>query len=425
MRSPRDTINARIGRVEFTFLISMIMAVVALAIDVLLPAFADMRVDFALPSDSNALAPIVTFFFLGLALGQLLWGPLSDALGRKRILYAGLAVYVAAALAAVFAPSLGVVFALRFIGGVGAAGPRVVALSVVRDTFEGEAMARVMSYIMSIFILVPIIAPSIGSLALVVGSWQLVFVIIAAFGIAVGLWSLRLPETLDPSQRIPLNFKRLSAAGAAVVTSRFAMSLTLAQTALFGFFASYLASSQLIVDDVFDLEAWFPLIVGGSAALIGIGMLVNTRLLNVMSMRIILRGVFITYVVAASALVVVAVLTDGHPSLLAFLVALCPMLFAHALLIPNLNAAALVPMGAIAGTAAAIIGTISTLGGAVIGALIDSTYNGTITPLAVSALVAALTALGLFRWADSVWDSTVSVEPSVVEAESRPGLPPS
>jgi DHA1 family bicyclomycin/chloramphenicol resistance-like MFS transporter len=403
----------------------MIMAVVALAIDVMLPAFADMRVDFALPSDSNALAPIVTFFFLGLALGQLFWGPLSDALGRKRILYAGLVVYVAAALAAVFAPSLAIVFALRFVGGLGAAGPRVVALSVVRDTFEGEAMAKVMSYVMSIFVLIPIVAPSIGSVALVAGSWHLVFVIIAAFGIGVGLWSIRLPESLHPSRRIPLNFNRLSAAAAVVVKSRFAMGLTLAQTALFGFFASYIASSQLIIDDVFDLDAWFPLIFGASAALVGIGMLANTRLLNVMSMRIILRGVFITYVGAASALVAVAILTDGHPSLLAYLVALGPMLFAHALLIPNLNAAALVPMGAIAGTASAIIGTISTLGGAILGALIDSTYNGTITPLAVSALAAAVIALGLFRWADAVWDSTVSVEPSVVEAESRPGLPPS
>jgi DHA1 family bicyclomycin/chloramphenicol resistance-like MFS transporter len=306
-------------------------------------------------------------------------------------------VYVAAALAAVFAPSLAIVFALRFVGGLGAAGPRVVALSVVRDTFEGEAMAKVMSYVMSIFVLIPIVAPSIGSVALVAGSWHLVFVIIAAFGIGVGLWSIRLPESLHPTRRIPLNFNRLSAAAAVVVKSRFAMGLTLAQTALFGFFASYIASSQLIIDDVFDLDAWFPLIFGASAALVGIGMLANTRLLNVMSMRIILRGVFITYVGAASALVAVAILTDGHPSLLAYLVALGPMLFAHALLIPNLNAAALVPMGAIAGTAAAIIGTISTLGGAILGALIDSTYNGTITPLAVSALAAAVIALGLFR----------------------------
>jgi DHA1 family bicyclomycin/chloramphenicol resistance-like MFS transporter len=425
MSASRNTIESRLSRIEFTVLISMIMAAVALAIDVVLPAFGDMRGHFELASDSNALAPLVTFFFLGLALGQPFWGPLSDSLGRKPILYAGLVVYVAAAVAAVFAPNLTVLFILRFIGGFGAAGSRVVALSVVRDAYEGEAMAKVMSYVLSIFVLIPIVAPSIGSLVLTIGTWRMVFMVIAAFGVGVGVWSLRLPETLEPQRRIPLNFGRLVAAAGVVLRSRFAMGLTLAQTALFGFFASFIASSQLIIDDVFGLDAWFPLIFGGSAALVGIGMLANTRLLNVMSMRAILRVVFVSYVGAAAVFVLVAVAFGGRPPLALYLLALSPMLFAHALLIPNLNAAALAPMGAIAGTAAAIIGTISTLGGAIIGAVIDRTFNGTITPLAVGALVAAIVALAVFRWADIVWETSVTSEPSLVEAESRPGLPPS
>jgi DHA1 family bicyclomycin/chloramphenicol resistance-like MFS transporter len=404
MSAARDVIEQKLGRVEFTFLISMIMAVVALAIDMMLPSFTELRMHFGLASDSNALAPIVTFFFIGLALGQPVWGPLSDALGRKRILYWGMSVYVAAAIAAVFAPSLGVLFALRFVGGLGAAGPRVVALSVVRDAYEGSAMAKVMSYVMAIFILVPLIA---------------------AFGVAVAVWSFRLPETLPVGRRLPLDFGRLLAAAGQVFSSRFAMGLTLAQTSIFAFFASYIASSQLIVDDVFGLGDWFPLIFGASAGVVGIGMLANTRLLDVVSMRTILRGVFSTYVTVAMALVIVAVSTGGRPALPLFLAVLAPILFAHALLIPNLNAAALVPMGSIAGTAAAVIGTVSTLGGAIVGAVIDRTYDGTITPLAIGCLVAAVIALALFLWAVGVWDEAIETEPSIVEAESRPGMPPS
>jgi DHA1 family bicyclomycin/chloramphenicol resistance-like MFS transporter len=399
----RQAIEQRLGRLEFTALISMVMAVVALAIDMMLPAFGDMRGHFGLAEDSNALAPIVTFFFIGLAMGQPVWGPLSDALGRKRILYTGLAIYVAAAAAAAFSPNLAVLFGLRLVGGFGAAGPRVVAQSIVRDAYEGAAMAKVLSYIMAIFILVPVIAPTIGTAVLALGTWQMVFVVIAAFGIGVGLWATRLPETLDPARRLPLDFRRLVAATARVARDRFTMGLTLAQSVLFGFFASYLATSQLLIDDVFGLSAWFPLIFGASAAIIGVGMILNTRLLGVASLRTILRGVFTTYVVATAAFLVLAIATDGTPPFAAFTVALVPILFAHALLIPNLNSAALAPMGAIAGTAAAVIGTVSTLGGALIGAVIDSRYDNTLLPLATAGAIAALTALGLFLWADRVW----------------------
>jgi DHA1 family bicyclomycin/chloramphenicol resistance-like MFS transporter len=301
-------------------------------------------------------------------------------------------------------------FVARFIGGVGAAGPRVVALGTVRDAFEGSAMAKVLSYIMAVFILVPIIAPAIGAGLLVISSWQAIFFAIALFGFAVGLWSARLPETLSPDRRIPLSFSKLWAAAGVVVSNRFVMGLTLAQTALFGFFASYLASSQLIFDDVFGLDSWFPLIFGLTAAVLGIGMLTNTRLLGVFSLRTILRGVFTTYVIASVALLGVSTATGGLPPVWLFLGLLAPMLFAHALLIPNLNSAALIPMGALAGTATAVVGTVSTFGGAVLGAVLDTTYNGTILPLTIGAALGALAAFVFFTWADRVWDVSVADE---------------
>jgi DHA1 family bicyclomycin/chloramphenicol resistance-like MFS transporter len=399
----RDTIDSRIGRVEFTLMISMIMAVVALAIDMMLPAFGTMRTEFGLASDSNAVAQIVTFFFLGLALGQPLFGPLSDALGRKTVLYIGLTVYVMASIGAAFAPSLTALLFLRFVAGFGAAGPRVVALSIVRDAYEGQEMAKVMSYVMAVFIVVPVVAPTLGAIILALGTWQMIFWFFAAFGIGVGLWTRRMPETLQPDKRLPLNFRRLTQATGTVLRSRFTMGLIFAQTALFAFFTSYLASSQLIIDDIFGLDPWFPIIFGGSAAVLGVGMLVNARLLNTVSLRSLLKRSFVGYGVAVVLFAGIAWVTGGEPPFWLFLASLIPILFGHALVIPNLNAAAMIPMGDLAGTAAAVAGTVTILGGASVGALIDASYDGTIIPLATAGLIGCFIAIAFFIWSERVW----------------------
>ena len=418
----RDTIESHLSRLKFTVMISMIMAVVALAIDMMLPAFGAMRSEFGLSADSNALAPIVTFFFLGLALGQPFWGPLSDALGRKRILYLGLAVYIVASIGAAFAPSLGVLLALRFIAGFGSAGPNVVARGIVRDAYEGQTMAKVMSYIMAVFLAVPVLAPTLGSIILTFGSWQMIFWFFAAFGLGVGLWTRQLPETLPASRRIPLDLKRLVQATGTVLRSRFTMGLIFAQTALFGFFTSYLASSQLMIDDIFGLDSWFPIIFGGSAAVIGLGMLANARLLNIVPLRSLIQRAYVGYGAATLSFAVIAWGTGGTPPFWLFLLGLTPILFSHALIIPNLNAAAMIPMGDIAGTAAAAIGTISILGGALVGAIIDISYNGTIIPLATAGVIGFAFSAGFFRWANRNWDAAVpqtdATEPTA-RAESQ------
>ena len=392
------------GRREFIVLMSMLMALTALAIDTMLPAFSDMRTDFGLVADSNQVALVITVFFLGIGLGQLAWGPLADALGRKRILWLGLGIYAIGALGGAVAPSLEVLLVWRFVSGLGAAGVRVVTLGSIRDRYHGDQMAKVLSYIMAVFILVPMMAPSLGAAVLTLGSWRWVFGFFALAALLTAAWSLRLPETLPRAKRIPLDLSDLVEALRAVVTSRFTMGFTLAQMATFGFFASYLASTQLIVEDVFDLAAWFPLIFGSLALVYGLATLLNARFIERVGLRRMLRLALGGYLVAATVFSVIAVASGGRPPFWLYVAGIVPVLLAHAFTLPNLNSAAMMPMSRVAGTAAAVIGAVATLGGAAIGAGIDAAYDSSITPIALASLVLVIVAFALARWSDAVWE---------------------
>jgi DHA1 family bicyclomycin/chloramphenicol resistance-like MFS transporter len=416
MNASRDLVERSLSRLEFTLMLSMTMAVVALAIDMILPALGDIRSDFGLPPDSNEVAGVITFLFLGLGIGQMFWGPISDAVGRKRILAIGLALYAVSGLIAAVAPTLELLLVARFLTGFAGAAPIAIARSVVRDVYEGSEMAHAMSFIMSIFILVPVVAPTLGSGVLLFASWEWIFVFTSVFGGVLYLWSFRLPETLSPDRRIPFRVGRLARAVRMVGTNRMTMSYTVAQAVVFGFFASYLASSQLIIEDIFDLDAWFPVIFGGTALLMGAVMLSNTKLLQRVELRPLLKTAFTIYLAGGIAMAAAMIATDGKPSFGLYLITLIPLLASHALLVPNLNAIAMIPMGAVAGTAAAVIGTIGTLGGAVIGALIDRAYDGSLIPFGVGAAVTGLVAYAFMLIADRAFRSEYETAEPVVAA---------
>lgn len=394
---------------------SATMASAALAIDMMLPAFPQMRDDFGLATDSNTVALVVTAFFVGLGLGQPVWGPLSDAIGRKPVLWIGLAVYGLSAAAAVFSPNLTVLLVLRVLGGFGAASLRVVAQSVIRDAFVGTEMAKVLSYIMAVFILVPIVAPAVGTAILATGSsWHGIFAFLTVFAAALGVWLTRLPETLPTERRMPLRWSSLGRAFQTVIGNRFVMSLTLAQAAGFGFFTSYLASSEIIISDVLGLQAWFPVIFGASAAMLGVGMLTNPRLLDRWGLRTVLRLGVVCYVTSMVLFGAVTLAFDGRPPVAAYALALAPVLVSQALTIPNLNSAAMVPMGRTAGTAAAVIGSLATLGGAFVSTVVSRAFDGTLYPLALTGMVAGIVALACWKYADSRWQVVTADDPGLL-----------
>jgi MFS transporter, DHA1 family, multidrug resistance protein len=391
---------AQLGPAEFTTLLAMAIALTALGIDLMLPLFPAMRSDLGLPEGSTAVGGLVTTYFLGLAVGQLLYGPLADRFGRKPALYLGFAVYGVGALAAALSPSLSWLLAARFVWGFGAAGPRVITLAIVRDTFEGERMSRAMSSIMAVFILVPVVAPSLGAAIGGIIGWRWLFGFCLLASVAVTLWTRRLAETLAPEHRLELRFGRIGRAARFVTGNRTTVGYALALTVLYGSFISWLGSAELVFGEVFERPELFPVLFGGLAAVMGIAVFTNGRIVERVGLRRLGHGVLVAYLVAASVLVALSLGSGGRPPMWAFLLAMAPVLCSHALLIPNFNTIAMEPMKSVAGTASAFIGAVQIAGGALLGALLDRTFDGTVLPLSLGFLTLAIVAAGLIVWAE-------------------------
>ncbi|MDH3607314.1 MAG: multidrug effflux MFS transporter [Acidimicrobiia bacterium] len=389
-----------IGNKQFTALLAAIMALGALGIDLMLPVFDEIRTHFGLAEDATDVAQIVTVYFLGMASGQIFYGPFADRYGRRPVLYVGLVIYAIAAVGSVVAPTLPLMLLSRFLWGVGAAGPRVMAVAVVRDVYSGDAMARAMSFIMAVFVTVPILAPSLGAGIAALGPWQLVFWFCALYALVVGVWSLRLEETLAPENRRELALQPVLAAAREVSTTRQTAGYTMAMVFLFGAFTSYLASSELIIGEIYGRPGLFPFIFGGVATGMGGAMLFNARIVERVGVHQTARLAVIGYSAIALVLLAVVFLTEGRPPFWVAIIGISAVLVMHATMIPNVNALALEPLGHMAGMASAVIGTVSLAGGALLGTLIDRNISGTITPLVVGMVVYGLIAAGWMTWAE-------------------------
>jgi DHA1 family bicyclomycin/chloramphenicol resistance-like MFS transporter len=393
--------RAAISLGEFVGLMATLTALAALTIDMVLPALpaigATLNVQRA---NDNQL--VVSLLFLGFGVGQLLYGPLSDAVGRKPAAYAGLTLFTVGCLLSLVSSTFPVMLAGRLLQGVGVAGPRTITLALVRDRFEGRAMARVMSLITVVFILCPIVAPAIGQIILGVYGWRAIFGVYLAIGLVATVWfGVRQEETLPSHRRMPFSLGRMLAAVREVVTHRRSIGYTVASGYVFGAFVGYLSSAQQILQQQYSLGNQFPFYFAILAVAIGGASFLNASLVLRYGMQTLstwsLRGIFVVSIVFSGF----ASASSGHPPLWTLMAYLMVSFFGIGLLFGNLNALAMQPLGHIAGTAAAVVGATSMLISLAFGTWIGQSYNGTVLPLVVG--FAGLSACSILTtwWAES------------------------
>lgn len=371
----------RIGRNELLALVSALMALTAMGVDLMLDAFVDIREAFGLDADSNQTSQIITVFFFGLAIAHLFYGPLADRFGRKPVLYGGIVIYILGAVGSAFAPTFELLLISRFVWGFGAAGPRVVATAVVRDRFEGVEMAKAMSQVMAVFVLVPVFAPGFGSLILLVLPWPAVFWSCGIFAGFIGLWSVRLRETLAVADQREITVSATVSGYSEVARTRVTFGYTIASVFLQGVFTAYLATVDLIVADVFDRESQFSIIFGAVAVFFGLGAIANGRIVGRFGIDAVVGRVFQIQALLVIALVATTIAVQGHPDFWVFMPLVGVLLGSFMCLMPNLNSAAMGPVGHLAGSGAALTGAVRMAGGAVLGGFLASTVHGSLTPL--------------------------------------------
>jgi DHA1 family bicyclomycin/chloramphenicol resistance-like MFS transporter len=371
---------------EFVAMMASLMSIVALAIDALLPAldYIGFSIGTTKSSDTQLL---ITMIFLGLGLGPLLFGPISDSLGRKPVVFMGFSIFIIASIICIFSESLLWMVFGRILQGVGLSAPRTIAIAMVRDSYKGDYMARIMSFITVVFLLVPIIAPAMGKFVLDHYNWQAIFYIQLIFSVLVSYWFWkRQPETLPLEKRIkftshifPDGLKEL-----------FKFKKTIAFTIISGFitgsFMVYLSASQQVFHTQYNLREEFPFIFAGLAIAIGMATFLNGTLVVKYGMEKIINRALFTFF-GVSLLYIILFYNTPNPSVYILLTFFAMQFFSIGFLFGNLRAMAMEPIGHIAGIGAAITGFISTMMAVPISIYIGKFVDDTALPLFIGFLV--------------------------------------
>ncbi|MGN6465741.1 MAG: multidrug effflux MFS transporter [Rhizobiaceae bacterium] len=380
-----------IKRWEFITLCAALMATNSLAIDIMLPALQQIGAGLGVLNENHR-QYVLTAYIIGFGVSQLFFGPLSDRLGRRTPLLIGLVIYVFAAFAAGISPSFTFLLLARFIQGVGAAATRVIAVSMVRDVFEGRHMAEVMSLIFMVFMAVPVVAPGIGQFIMLFATWHFIFVFMAAGALVISLWALwRLPETLAPDNRRPFTTKAVLGGFGVVLTNRVALCYTLAGTFIFGAMFGFINSAQQIYMGIYDVGETFPLIFAAIASLMALSNFSNSRLVGRYGMRAMSQGAL--FLLLAISLIWLVLSLSMHIPLWLFVAIFACAMIPFGALGANFNALAMEPLGRLAGTASSFLGFMQTFAGGILGTIIGQAFNGTVTPLAAGFCIVSLAAL--------------------------------
>lgn len=389
--------QSRISTGEFTLLVALMMSIVAISIDALLPALDAIRADIVM-SHPNQAQLVVSALFLGMALGQLICGPLSDATGRKKVLNGGIALFLVGTVVCYFANDISTLLFGRFIQGLGVAGPYVSAISIVRDKYSGNDMARIMSLVMMIFVMVPALAPSLGQAVLWIGSWRDIFLLYVGYALLIVVWIFcRLEETLPKPHRIPMSKKGFSEGFKEVISNVPTVCYMVCMGLFFGSFIGYLNSAQQIFQDLFKTGELFTLYFGLLAIVFGAASLVNSRLVQKWGMQHLSDSAVVGIIVSSAVFLVLHLAIEVQ--LWMFLSYAAVLFFCFGLVFGNINAMAMEPMGHVAGIAAAIIGATSSIMSMCIGTVIGQMYNGTLIPVTAGFFIFSCISMAILTFA--------------------------
>ncbi|MCT4332855.1 multidrug effflux MFS transporter [Paracoccus sp. YLB-12] len=390
----------RLPMPEFIAMLAFLFATIAFSIDAMLPALPDIAAELT-PDNVNRAQLILTVFVAGMGVGTLFAGPISDAIGRKRAITIGFGIYAAATVVAIFANSIEMLLVARFVQGLGASGPRIVGLALVRDLYAGREMARITSFVMMVFIIVPALAPSIGAGMIYLAGWHGVFIGFLLFALIGCSWlNLRQAETLLPERRRPLRAGPLREAAREVLTSRHVMLCTLILTLGFGQMFGLLSSAQQLFGEAYGKGDAFPAWFAAMALLSGSGTILNATFVTRFGMRRIAKWAYIMQT-CVSATMLILLLSGALPPALhfpAFFVWCVSVFFMAGVTFGNLNALALQYMGHIAGMAASIVAAISTVLATLIAAPVGQLYNGTALPVVAATLICSGLAWFMMRF---------------------------
>ncbi len=366
--------------------LAFVGALIALGIDVVMPAFDLLREQFNLSEGAGRVSLVVTVYFGGLALGQVFYGPFADRFGRRPVLTAGLCVYALGAVCAALAPTFGLLLAARVLWGLGAAACAALFPTMARDLYGGDHLARVMQLVTATFLLGPLVAPFIGELLVSTGWWKAVFVSGVLFAAVAALWLRAFGETLPVERRRPLEMHAIGHAAKAIFGTRSTMGYMAAITFTDGAFYVHLGAAQFVIDELFGLDRWFAPIFAGFSLVIGLALLYAHHTTFLYGARWTASASSLVIVGMSAVFLVVCLATGGVPAFWLWVVLTVPALAGMTVIRPTCISLALEPLERMAGTASGVIGAISQGVGAALATLVTSQVSGTVTPMAVGYL---------------------------------------
>ena len=389
--------NKQQSKLEFIILMASLMSLVALSIDALLPALEQIGISIGI-KQSNDNQLLVTMIFLGLGFGQLISGPISDSLGRKPVIYFGFALFVIASFVCVAAESLEMMIFGRILQGIGLSAPRTISIAMVRDSFSGDYMAKIMSFIVVIFILVPVVAPALGKIILDIYGWEAIFYSQLVFGILVMLWLWkRQPETLKPEHKRKLTLNLFINGTKEFLQHKQAVIFTLVSGFITGSFMVYLSASQKIFEEQYGLKEEFPYIFAGLAIAVGLATFLNGTFVMKYGM-LKLVSIFMVVFTLISITYITIFIGKENPSITILLLFYGLQFFALGFLFGNLRALAMQPIGHIAGIGSAINGFVSTIMAVPIATYIGSYIDTTSLPLFIGFAICGVISLILLQF---------------------------